>query len=399
MDWRDESIEGVVERRAGAGDRLRRDGAEAAEGEAVAAVSAVKRRRKWSRVERWLREQLRRPGAWLLMGAVWLVVPAFFAVAGQPMAWSVGQWVAGCLYVGLAYHAVRRHVAFAPAVMVALGCAVSWLTVAAVAERALGDGPGAIWVACGLLTGMLGLETLRDATWGPMRLAGLAVAGGLVVASTGGWPAGWVVLVLGLALLNWDARVGRVSWSTAVFGSACAVAGAAVVLAWWWAWTGVDLLMLSAYWADAWFSEPVSWTGGVLRSVPVYGVAAVLSWTGLAGAWLLLEAASAGAGPGWEAAAVAIVVGVLGGGVLVWGWWRWVRETGDLLVWCCPWLLLVAGLAPGVWLALMPIAWLSVWRVARRYPKRRLTLMAGLVVLQWVLTLGTLITGKLVSMS
>jgi len=75
---------------------------------------------------------------------------------------------------------------------------------------------------------------------------------------------------------------------------------------------------------------------------------------------------------------------------LAWGWWRWTRRTGGLLVACCPWVVMLAGIGgQAVWLALMPMGWLTVWLFVKRYRKRRLTVMAGLVFVQWGLTVAT----------
>ncbi|MEO0963704.1 MAG: hypothetical protein AAFY08_01175 [Planctomycetota bacterium] len=368
MDWRDESIEGVVERRAGAGEVLRRDGVSES---GDASGRSGRKRRKWSRVERWLREQMRRPGAWLVLGAVWLVVPAFFGGVGLPMGWSVGQWVAGCLYIGLGYHAVRRHVAFAPAVMMALGCAASWLTAVAVTDGWSGSSGPTLWMACGLLGGLILLETLRDATWWPVRLAGVAVATGAVLWGAGWAVAGWALVTAAAALHLYDAARGRGGWAMAALG----LAGMAVV-ALGVAWVGPASVL------GGWFAGE----GGAARGLLARFVDVGLAWGGV------------GSMGGWAAGSVvwvvAVVVAVAAWPVLVLGWWAWTRRSGDLLVLVCPWGALLAGEGSGgraLMLALLPIAWLTVWRVARRYRKRRLTLMAMAVAVQLGLTLAMMI--------
>ncbi|MEM6332397.1 MAG: hypothetical protein AAF823_03555 [Planctomycetota bacterium] len=368
MDWRDESTAGAVERRT--------------EGEA-------RPRRKWSRVERWLRDRLRRPGAWLILAAVGLVVPAFFSTVGGAVWEGLLKWTGGCVYVGLAYHAVRRHVAFAPAVMMALGCGVSWLTVALMVEAWRANEAGAawsggwgmsLWMGCAVLGGLVGLETLRDGSWWAVRLMGGAVAAGLVLWGGGGSVGAWVLLGLAAGLTAWDAGRGRATMAA----TAASLAGVGLTMA-----GGVALASAFGNGGPGSSSGPPimwrviaegdwAWAGHLIHTVPSYwsGVMSLDLWWWETVRWQEVTMLSMG-------------TAVLAWPVLAWGWWRWSRQTGDLLVLCCPWVaLLISADAGGraILLALLPMAWLSVWRLAMRYEKRRLTIMAGLVVIQAGLT-------------
>ncbi|MEO0586772.1 MAG: hypothetical protein AAF078_03950 [Planctomycetota bacterium] len=363
MDWRDDAIVGEVERRAG---------------------GAVRRRRRWSRVERWLRDRMRRPGAWLVLAALWLVVPAFFDSVGGAVWAGAVKWAGGCVYVGLAYHAVRRHVAFAPAVMMALGCGVSWLTAAlmiglwraeAAGETWTGGWGLGLWMACAVLGGLVGLETLRDGSWWPVRLAGGAVAAGLVLWGGAGSMAAWALVGLAAGLAAWDAGRGRATAGA----TAASLGGIALAMAVWTVLGGAGV----AAGPGGGVSERVAvGPGWAIWTSDWSGVTSVAAWWG----------EGVPAAVGWVAVGVAAVAWP----VLAWGWWRWSRLTGDLLVMCCPWAaLLVGGDATGraVLLALLPMAWLSVWRLAMRYEKRRLTMMAAVVVVQAALTAVMLLNG------